>query len=153
MIANTWRAWFAATVATRAQVFGFGRIPVSVIVAQAALETGTFTSAIFRENNNAFGLKEPRIRPTTATGTNRGHATFASVDECITDYFLRQRYFGIDNGPRYIADTVESGYAEARNYAQAWSRLIEQRAGMPTPGAAIVPVALPLAVWIAHRRR
>lgn len=39
-----------------------------VVLAQAKIETGNFTSKIFRENNNMFGMKLPGRRTTTAVG-------------------------------------------------------------------------------------
>ena len=74
-------------------VYGFRATKAGIIYAQAYHESGGFTSNIFKENNNCFGLKEPSQRPTTATGTSRGHATYDSVKDCIVDYFLRQSYF------------------------------------------------------------
>ena len=32
-----------------------------IVLAQAILETGTFESKIFKENNNLFGMKEPEL--------------------------------------------------------------------------------------------
>ena len=40
------------------------------ITAQAAHETGNFTSKIFKENNNLFGMKKPAVRKTYAIGEN-----------------------------------------------------------------------------------
>lgn len=144
MNAAAWRAWFASAVARHAQRYGYGFVPVTVIVAQAALESAHFSSAIFRENRNAFGLKEPRIRPTTATGTNRGHATYESVDACIVDYFLRQRYFRIPATVDYMARTVESGYATEPTYAARWIAALEAGAGMPSPVSLVAPFVIPL---------
>ena len=45
-----------------------------VVLAQAKLETNNFHSGIFKENHNLFGMKEARIRISTAKGTNRNHA-------------------------------------------------------------------------------
>jgi uncharacterized FlgJ-related protein len=62
-----------------------------MIFAQAAHETGNFTSDIFKENNNLFGMKLARVRKTTAIGENRGHAVYKSVEDCIADYWLYNR--------------------------------------------------------------
>jgi len=88
-----------------------------IVYAQAILETGNFTSIIFKENNNMFGMKLPRIRATKATGENRGHALFDNWEDSLDDYgmyynaylknlseeeyygFLRQ-YYAED--PKYI---------------------------------------------------
>jgi flagellum-specific peptidoglycan hydrolase FlgJ len=109
--------------------YGYGMVDPWLIAAQAMLETGNFTSAIFRENRNLFGLKVPRQRPTFAIGENRGHAVFADHRDCIEDYFERQRYFDIPNTRNvheYVNATVRSGYAEADNYAAAWMSRYDQ---------------------------
>lgn len=61
-----------------------------IVFNQAIIESGTFTSAIFKENNNLFGMKIPFKRPTTALGINRGHATYSSWQESVHDYALYQ---------------------------------------------------------------
>ena len=45
-----------------------------IALAQAKLETGNYTSKIFRESNNLFGMKEAKSRITTAKGTQFNHA-------------------------------------------------------------------------------
>jgi uncharacterized FlgJ-related protein len=67
---------------------GFTSKMARMIFAQAAHETGNFTSDIFKENNNLFGMKLARVRKTTAIGENRGHAVYKSVEDCIADYWL-----------------------------------------------------------------
>ena len=39
---------------------------IDVVLAQAILESGTFTSNIFKTKNNMFGMKVPGRRQTTA---------------------------------------------------------------------------------------
>ena len=63
------------------------------IAAKAAHETGRFASAIFRESNNMFGMKQPSQRQTLATGTSRGHATFRTLHENMVDYIYYLREF------------------------------------------------------------
>lgn len=59
-----------------------------IVLAQAQLESGNFNSRIFKENNNLFGMKEAKIRPTTNKGTNRGHAKYDHWRESVIDYAL-----------------------------------------------------------------
>lgn len=104
-------------------------LPTRLIYAQARLETGNFTSDIYKEGYNLFGMKLPKVRPTTATGENRGHAVFPSVWHSVYDYFLRQRNFKIDtaNWKAYIIETVKSGYAEDKKYAEKWEQLYKEK--------------------------
>lgn len=107
--------------------FGFGAIDTKVIYCQAYHESGGFKSTIFHENNNCFGMKEPSIRPSTATGTNRGHATYKTVKDCLVDFFLRQSYFKINGTDSilFMHETVQSGYAEDPQYLIRWVDMVK----------------------------
>jgi hypothetical protein len=63
-----------------------------VVLSQARLETGNFTSAIFKENHNLFGMKMAELRPTSANGINRGHASYSNWKESVVDYALFQSF-------------------------------------------------------------
>lgn len=63
-----------------------------VALSQARLETGNFTSAIFKENHNLFGMKMAELRPTSAIGINRGHAQYSDWKESVVDYALFQSF-------------------------------------------------------------
>lgn len=67
---------------------GFLPDTAQMITAQAAHETGNFTSPIFRLNNNPFGMKLPEVRRTTAIGTYKGHAVYKSIESAVEDYWL-----------------------------------------------------------------
>jgi len=62
------------------------------VLSQARLETGNFTSDIFKENHNLFGMKMAEKRPTSAIGINRGHASYANWRESVIDYALFQSF-------------------------------------------------------------
>jgi len=68
--------------------------PVSIILAQAAIESAWGESRFFKKGNNIFGMwsynrHEPRIR---AKGTRKGKAIYvkkyASLSDAIDDYFV-----------------------------------------------------------------
>jgi uncharacterized FlgJ-related protein len=61
-----------------------------IVYAQAIVETGRFTSNIFRNGNNLFGMKLARQRPTTAIGEYKGHAKYRSWEHSVMDYALFQ---------------------------------------------------------------
>jgi len=61
-----------------------------VVFAQARLETGNFTSKVFRENKNLFGMKLPRVRSTTAIGEQNNHASYIRWQHSVADYKLWQ---------------------------------------------------------------
>jgi len=88
-----------------------------IVKQQIALETGMLTSTICKENSNLFGMKEPRVRETTALGTKRGHAYYESYVDSIKDYKLWQD--NMYGGGDYYAFLRRVGYAEARHYIAA----------------------------------
>lgn len=76
-----------------------------VALAQSILETGYFKSNIFLDNNNLFGMKHPRQRPTLSKGPNRGHASFNDWQDSVKDYKMWQEYNKLSNlsKDQYIA--------------------------------------------------
>jgi hypothetical protein len=103
-------------------VYGFGSISSKLIYAQSAHETGNFTSKVFEENNNLFGMRQAKVRKNFATGTNRGHATYKNLYDSVRDYFERQKNFRISSGndAAFVDSTVSSNYAEDRKYKEKW---------------------------------
>jgi len=64
-----------------------------IAYAQAMLESGNFTSKIFKENNNMFGMKQARSRINLAKSTQYNHAYFETWEECLMDFaFHRATY-------------------------------------------------------------
>ena len=69
---------------------------IKLLQAQAIHETGNFTSRLFKENNNVFGMKIPQQRQTLniAPG-NQQFSRFASIDDSIKDMLLYLDHFRI----------------------------------------------------------
>jgi len=96
-----------------------------VVLAQAKIETGNFTSKIFRENNNMFGMKLPYRRKTTAVGESRNHAKYTNWIQSIKDYKLWQDKM-IHKAPTkraYLA-YLRRNYAEDKNYIKKIKQII-----------------------------
>jgi len=89
---------------------------------QVMHETNFLRSEVFNQNNNLFGMRLPKKRQTLATGENLKHATFKSLKDSVKDYFMRQENFGISkaNDMAYMKSTIESNYAEDKNYFDKW---------------------------------
>lgn len=97
-----------------------------IVYAQAVLETGNFTSTIFQENNNLFGMKEARIRITTNQGTRRGHAYYNSWYDSVLDYAMYQsRYLGKLSRRQYF-EYLQKNYAEDPNYVSRLKQIISR---------------------------
>lgn len=90
---------------------------IDIMVAQARIESGRYSSNIFNDNNNLFGMKLPRSRQTTAIGINRGHAQYMSWQQSVVDYKLWQRKVLKKNSSRraYLK-WISNNYAENPDY-------------------------------------
>lgn len=88
-----------------------------IVFAQAKLESGNFSSPIFKENHNLFGMKVAKTRPTTALGVRRNHAYYNNWRASVLDYALYQAAFlrKIKSEDEYY-DYLSRSYAEDPNY-------------------------------------
>jgi hypothetical protein len=64
-----------------------------VVLLQAQLETGFYTSDIFLSGHNCFGMKHPKYRQTVAIGTYQGHAQYNNWIDSVIDYKIWQDWF------------------------------------------------------------
>jgi len=98
-----------------------------IVLAQSILETGHWTSTVFKENHNLFGMKQARSRIRTAKGTQLNHAYYHSWQESLYDYaFYQCRYLSkINNKKDYFA-ALDASYAEANNYSIYLKEIIEK---------------------------
>lgn len=98
-----------------------------IVYAQAQLETGNFTSHIFQVNNNLFGMREAKRRPTTNKGTENGHAYFENWRESVVDYaFYQAAYlFKLKTEDEYW-DYLGQNYAEDPNYVTKLKKIVEK---------------------------
>jgi len=96
---------------------GFFPETAQMITAQAAHESGNFTSPIFIHNNNPFGMRLAQTRMTTAIGEYKGYAVYSDLDNAAKDYWL---YYTAQKFPLTWNDTdtfVES--LKKHNYFEA----------------------------------
>ncbi|HEY1009417.1 MAG: glucosaminidase domain-containing protein [Daejeonella sp.] len=97
-----------------------------IALSQARLETGNFTSAIFKENHNLFGMKMAEIRPTSAIGINRGHALYTDWKQSVIDYALFQSFIisklKTVNKDSYRAH-IQKYYSETSDYLARMDRV------------------------------
>ena len=89
-----------------------------IVLAQAKIESGNYTSEIFKGNHNLFGMKQARKRTTTAIGTKNGHAYYTSWISSVYDYAMYQNNVMCDvqSEDGYYAKLGES-YATDSTYA------------------------------------
>jgi UDP-N-acetylglucosamine pyrophosphorylase len=64
-----------------------------VVIFQSQLETGFYTSDVFLNGNNLFGMKYPKLRKTVASGEYQGHAKYEHWIDSVIDYKLWQDWY------------------------------------------------------------
>jgi hypothetical protein len=105
-----------------------------IVYSQILIETGRFSSDIFKENNNLFGMKRAYKRPFISKEVNRGHVkypdeiTLKGWQLSILDYALFQaRFCNFDNEDDYL-NYLANNYAEESKYVSLIKSLINKEA-------------------------
>ena len=90
---------------------------IDVMVAQSRIETGWYSSAIFLEGANLFGMKLAKRRPTTASGEHRKHAKYSNWLRSVEDYKLWQEMVlnKVSSREEYM-NYIAKYYAQNPNY-------------------------------------
>jgi len=84
-----------------------------VVLAQAQLETGNYTSRIFVENNNLFGMKLATVRPTTAVGERYTYACYENWQQSVIDYVMYQlSYYSNEKSDIAYINRISKTYSE-----------------------------------------
>jgi len=98
-----------------------------IVLAQAIIESGTFTSKICKENNNLFGMREARLRISNNLGTKHGHAVYKNWMESVVDYALYQATYlsKCKTESQYYAYLADS-YAAGPHYSVTVKKLAEK---------------------------
>jgi flagellum-specific peptidoglycan hydrolase FlgJ len=97
-----------------------------VAFAQAKLETGDFSSDIFKENNNLFGMKMAYQRPKTSIGINRGHATYSDWKMSVLDYAIYQsKYLSKAKSQEEYLKLLSNSYAEDPRYIKKLRKILD----------------------------
>lgn len=106
---------------------------VRALYAQAYLETGGFTSAMYLKCNNLFGMQVANVRPkaqdgacmTTVEGT---FARFKSRCQSVRDRLLWDKYVGVGyhNVDTYMQSVKDKGYATDPDYVTKWKQIYLQ---------------------------
>lgn len=98
-----------------------------VVLAQAKLETGNYSSRIFQENNNLFGMKEASVRCHTSLGTQYKHAFYQNWRESVLDYALYQStYLSTFKTEKQYYRYLDRSYAESGNYSETLKTIVER---------------------------
>jgi uncharacterized FlgJ-related protein len=96
-----------------------------IVMAQAKIETGHFTSKVFRENHNLFGMKLPEQRSTTAIGEQYNHAEYTSWRQSVVDYKLWQdKVLTKVKSRRAYLRYLHKNYATNKQYVKLIKKMI-----------------------------
>ena len=99
-----------------------------IAYAQAILESGGFTSKIFKENNNMFGMKQAQSRINLAKSTQYNHAYFESWEDCLLDFaFHRATYLSKLRTENDIYTYLGKYYAEDPGYINKLKTMVEKQ--------------------------
>jgi hypothetical protein len=90
-----------------------------IVKAQAILESGHFKSAVFRHNNNAFGIRLPKKRETTAIGSKMGYAVYDDICLSIEDRLLYEK--------RYLSKFTKEQYYNYLNRVYAKNNVYSKK--------------------------
>lgn len=97
-----------------------------IIMAQALLESGHFTSPVYKENNNLFGMRLPVNRYTLATGSNLNHATYNNWKQCVEDRMIYEALFLHGLSRVQYKKYLDRVYAEGSNYTLKLEQIINK---------------------------
>jgi hypothetical protein len=77
------------------------QLKANLLTAQAAFETGDFSSELLQENQNAFGMRQAKIRETSSIGDKGGYASYPDVAASINDRLMWDDYNHVGNYSEY----------------------------------------------------
>ena len=96
-----------------------------IVLAQSILETDSFRSNIFKENNNLFGMKKAVIRVNIAKGVQYDHAYYGSWMDSLIDYALYySTYLSQLKTEEDFFDYLSQSYAEDKEYVKKLKAII-----------------------------
>jgi flagellum-specific peptidoglycan hydrolase FlgJ len=100
-----------------------------IVLAQAILESGNFTSRVTKHNNNLFGMRMPKVRQTTAVGQRYGYARYYNWKDSVKDYKLWQeallkRYPNMTRGQ--YKTYINRIYSTGKNYISKINLIIQK---------------------------
>ena len=96
-----------------------------IVLRQAILESAWGKSYRFKENNNLFGMRHPKVRQTSSIGNKDGYANYNHWTDSVDDYLYWQKYHSskIAKYSCYLDFLQQSGYAEDLGYINKLKRI------------------------------
>jgi len=97
---------------------------VDILLAQSEIETGNYTSNIFKQNKNIFGMKCAQSRISTHKGEQFGHAKYNSYYESVLDICFWQANYAKNLSKEEYLQLLGEIYAEDSNYKNKLIKVI-----------------------------
>lgn len=98
----------------------------NIVYAQAILESNRFTSSIFKENNNIFGMRLATQRITSAKGENNTYAYYSHWTESLIDYALYSaNYLSKLKTEEDYYNYLQQNYAEDSRYVEKLKEIVK----------------------------
>lgn len=99
-----------------------------IVYAKSCLESGNFKSDIFLNNNNLFGMRLAKSRPTTAIGSKDGYAIYERWEDSVFDYIIYQSFVlrRVNNKNEYF-NALTLSYATDSNYVNKLKQIINEK--------------------------
>lgn len=116
---------YSQTVLATLRKLGVSEEMSIIILAQAIHESDNFTSYVFENTWNPFGMRLARVRPTTRSGEFKNYSKYESLEDATIDYFYYMTYCNLPldetNVYRYVTLLKKKAYYEDdfRNYYRA----------------------------------
>ena len=97
-----------------------------IVLAQAKLESNNFTSQVFKQNNNLFGMRKARRRITSSQSEKNTYAYYRDWVDCVYDYAMYQSEVmcSVSNEDEYFIKLGER-YAEDPMYVSKLKGMIK----------------------------
>jgi len=99
-----------------------------IVLAQAMHETNFFTSSVYLENHNLFGMKMATVRITTSKAINRDHAVYNTWIDSVYDRALYSATYlsNVKTEDDYY-DFLSQYYAEDKEYVNKLKQIIKDK--------------------------
>ena len=96
-----------------------------IVYAQAILESSNFTSNIFKQNSNLFGMRISHTRTTSRKGEQLGYANYFSWESSLIDRSLYEEAFLRNLTREQYLDFLNQVYAEDKEYKNKILKIIK----------------------------
>lgn len=101
-----------------------------IVMAQAKLESASYTSQLSKNNKNIFGMKVPASRFTFATNWHDygSYAKYESIQDCVYDYKAWQMQCAyLVNDEDHYFELLGKAYAQDPEYVAKLKKIISKK--------------------------